>query len=101
MVFHILPPLDQFIHDPWTNRVRGPEFEQQVVKVLPFPMNCLVNRALWGGGQLVDPDQPKVFGFDGSERRGDPLDTHPSPPKYQVLKFCGLGEVRQRRPRCA
>ena len=78
--------------------MRGPELDQQAVKVPPFLINGLLNR-LWEGAKRVDADTLKTFGFDGLKRRADPLDTRPSLQKPQMFEFRGRGEVKQKRTR--
>ena len=63
---------------------------------MPFLINRIFNREVGG---WLEGDILKGIGFDGSERRGDPLDAQQSPPKRQIFEFCGLREVEERRPR--
>jgi len=62
-----------------------PELDQQAVEVLPFLINCILNRV--GGATWIEGDMLKGPGFNGLERCGDPLDSQPSPAKLQVLEF--------------
>ena len=82
-----IPLAHPVVQDLYTNRMQGPQLDQQAVEVLPFLMNCVLNRE---GSCWVEGDMLKGFGFDGLERRGDPLDVQRSPPKCQILKFRGL-----------
>ena len=72
-----------------------------MIEVLPFPMIRRVNQLPEGAGKQVDGDPLKLFGFDGLERRDDPPDARPSPPKHHIFEFCNFGEVKRRRLRYA
>ena len=86
------------MHNFWTNRVGGPELDQQAIEILPPQTNSFLNRickvTTW-----VDGDLLKVFRLRSLERHRDPLDIRPSEPKRQVFELCGLGEIKRRRPR--
>ena len=43
----------------------------------------------------MDGNLLKVYGFDGLERRDNPVDIRSSAQKYQTFEFRGLGEVRE------
>ena len=60
-----------------------------MVKVLPLPASRFVYRV--ANGRKVDCDLLEVFGFDGSERSGDPLNVQLMPYKLHVFELCGLG----------
>ena len=77
----------------WTNRVGGPELEQQTFEVLPFPMNLFSDR-LWEGVWRANADKLNPFGFDSFECRDDPLSARLCLHKLQMFKFCGHGEVK-------
>jgi len=74
MVCQISPSPLIHIFDPWANRVGGPETNQDVVEVLPFVINHLLNRLLEAAGR-VDVDMSNGLGFDRLENGGNPLDT--------------------------
>jgi len=59
------------MHDLWANRTRGPQLEQQVVEILPFPINLFLNLS-YGGSRQDNGDPLEVFGFGGSEHCDDP-----------------------------
>ena len=42
----------------------------------------------------VDSDAPKVFGFGGIERRVDPPGSRRTHSKFDLLEFCGFGEIK-------
>ena len=73
--------------------MRGPELDQQTVKLLPFLLSGPTNP--WGGVKRVDVNTLKPFGFDRLERRADPLDAQPPLQKLQIFEFCGCREVKQ------
>ena len=99
LIFQILPSLVRVVHDLWANRVCSPESDQQVVKVLPFLMIRPIDHFSEGEGTQLDGDPLKFFRSNGLERHGDPPHARPSPPKHQILEFCGLGEVKERLPK--
>jgi len=60
-------------------------------------MNRFLNRAHEGVSIGPHGDLFKVLGFDGLERRDDPLDIWPRALKHQVLEFHGSREVKRSR----
>ena len=58
-------------------------------------MNDLPNRVS-EDSMAVDSDLLKVFGFDGLEGHGDPLDVWISALKLHIFEFRGPGEIKQR-----
>jgi len=76
--------------------MQGLKLDQQAIEVLPFLINRILNHE---SGGWVDGDTLKGFGSDGLERRGDPFDVQRSPPELQIFEFCGLREVKEKRPR--
>jgi hypothetical protein len=45
----------------------------------------------------ADDDLLKIFGFDGSEGHGDPLNVRLRTPKPHTSELCSLGEVKWKR----
>lgn len=72
--------------------MRGPEFDQQAVKVLPLLINSFLD-LFWEGGNRADGDMLEVSGSDGSECCSDPLNAQFLPRKLQMFEFGGFGEV--------
>jgi len=86
MISQIPLSLLRHVHDPGTNGMGGPELDQQVVEVLPFLINGFRNCFV----VQVDANTSKAFGYDGSERRGDPSDTRLCQRKLHILEFRSL-----------
>ena len=84
--------------DRWANQTRSPQLVQQVIKVLPFPMNRLPN---WLGGEATgsdhDHDCPEVRGFGCPNRHRNPLNFQSDAFKFHLFEFRGLGEVKPSR----
>ena len=62
---------------------------------MPLLMDRFLDRAHEGIAIWPHSDLFKVFGFDGSERRDDPLDIRSRALKHQALEFRGSGEVKR------
>jgi len=73
--------------------MRSPELDKQAVQVLPLLGNPFCNRASECASSGLNGDSSKVLGFDGLERRDDPLHVWPPTSKYHVFEFRGGGEV--------
>ena len=97
MISHILPSLVR-VHEARTNRMRGPESDQQAVQIQPFLTNHFLDRVFGGNSVQADGDPSKVFGLNGLERRDDRVNPRSSTQKHQTFEFRGLGEIKERRP---
>ena len=79
--------------------MRGPQLNNQVIKVLPFLMNRFLDQIV-KVGNCADGDLLKVFlscSFGSFEGHDDPSNVWPSQPKLHVFEFRSLGEVKRRR----
>ena len=70
------------------------ELDQQVVQVLPFPIDCFPDPAYEDDSGGSDDDLLELLGM---ERRSDPLCARLFAPKHQVFEFCGAGKVKCNR----
>ena len=97
MISHIAPSLPRLICDLWTDRMRSPKLDQQVVKVMPLLKNRFRIHIKTPKDVRIGPeDDPlKVLGFNGPERHGDPLDAWPRTLKCQVFEFRCHREVER------
>ena len=62
---------------------------------MPPPFNRFRNR-MDEGCRDVDEDLPKMFGVDGLESFGNPLDVLCVPMKLHGFEFRGVGKVERR-----
>ena len=70
------------------------ELDQQMVHVLPFPINCFPDPAYEDDNGGSDGDLLELLGV---ERRGDPLRIRLFVPKHQIFEFCGAGKAKCNR----
>ena len=99
MISHIPLSPSRLIHDLWTDRMRGPKLDQQVVEVIPLLTNWARIHINVREDVRIGPqgDPLEVLGFDGLERLGNPLDAWPCALERQVFEFRGSGEVERGR----
>ena len=69
------------------------ELDQQVVQVLPFPIDCFPDPTYEDDSRGLDDGLLEL----GVERRGDPLRARLFAQKHQVFEFCGAGKVKCNR----
>ena len=75
------------------NQVLSLELDQQVVQVLPFPIDCFPDPTYKDDSGGSDDGLLEL----GVEHRGDPLRAWLFAQKYQVFEFCGAGKVKYNR----
>ena len=82
------------VGNPWTDRTRFPELDEEPVKFQPMPIHGFPNNlsdTCTGTERIVlvgdvDRDSLKVFGRDGLECRSSPLDVKARAPEIRIFE---------------
>ena len=94
IISHI-PSRPHLIRDLRTDRMGGPESDQQAVQVMPLVTDQSLEPVRLGAVVGLQGDLLKVLGFDGLERFGDPPHARLRAQKLQSFEFRSRGEVNR------